>query len=266
MNFNCLPVPLAAKVSGDSGEALVFLHGLLGSSRNWRAIGAMLDDRYRVSLIDLRNHGDSPRTGEFGYDEMACDVGAWIETNLNGEAATVVGHSLGGKAAMRLACVAPNLVKRLVIVDISSQPAPRIWGPVFDAMLSLDLATLKDRKDADAHFDAHGISDSAMRKFLASNLSGMAGSWRWKVGVDALNRSSHNFIGAVLAEGDRYDGPAVLIRGGSSNYAPESDFPVMRAHFPKLEIVTVPNVGHNVHIEAPQTFVETLESFIGKNS
>jgi esterase len=265
MEWKCKPVPLAAKVCGDAGEVVVFLHGLLGSSRNWRAISSMMADRFRVYALDMRNHGESPRTGVFGFDELACDVDAWIRNNLEGASVTLVGHSLGGKAAMRMACRSPELVKRLVLVDISSESAPRRWGPIFEVMLSLDLSTLKNRKEAEAFFESRGIADWGMRKFLASNLDDSGGAWRWKMALDTLAASSENYIGAVLEAGMHYDGPVLLIRGGRSDYAPEKDFPVMRAHFPKLEIETVENAGHNVHIDTPQSFVAKLEAFIARN-
>ena len=262
MNRVSEPVPLAVKSYGDSGMAVVFLHGLLGSSRNWRHIAGMMADRYRVFVPDLRNHGESPRTGAFGFEDLADDVAAWISSNLYGEPVTLVGHSLGGKAAMKLAVISPELVERLVVVDITSEAAPRRWGPVFEAMSSLDLSTLKNRGDAEAHFEKAGFSDWAMRKFLAGNLLLDGGKWRWKVGLAALSESAPNFVRAVLNEGERYDGPTLLLRGKKSGYAPEKDFKAMHAHFPRLEIMTVENAGHNVHIDTPQSFVVALESFI----
>ncbi len=255
-------LPLHHVRRGQGGEAVVILHGLLGSSRNWRGIAAQLAPHLSVYTLDLRNHGSSPHSGPFTLAEMANDLRHWLLEQFHGEATTLVGHSLGGKVAMKLACQEPELVRKLAIVDISSEPAPRRWGQVFAAMQSLDLSQVQERRDAEAHLETAGIADWAFRKFISSSLEQDAeGRWRWKIGLDALAASADQLVCSVLDDGELYEGPTLLIRGGKSDFVPDADLPAMRGHFPNLELVDIEGASHNIHIDAPQQFAETIKTF-----
>jgi pimeloyl-ACP methyl ester carboxylesterase len=256
-------VPLHGETLGGEGRRVVFLHGLLGSGRNWRFVTGRLSKVCRTYALDLRNHGSSPHTPPFTLDDLASDVEAWMTSPEGSGPAILVGHSLGGKTAMRLACRRPDLVEKLVIVDISTETAPRRWGPIFAAMLSIDLAALKTRKDAEDILEAKGIADWGMRKFLTSGLDvDESGRWRWRANVESLNASADAVVAHVLEDGAHYDGPAFLIRGALSDYAPLADIPAMKRHFPALRVETIPGSGHNVHVEAPHQFLDALLGFI----
>jgi esterase len=263
MAIESSPVPLSVQAQGTAGECVVILHGLLGSARNWRSVSSVFAKDRRVYALDLRNHGNSPHTGAFTVDDLAGDVEAWMKANLHDGPTNVVGHSLGGKTAMKLACHRPDLVRRLVVVDITSEPAPRRWGAVFDAMLGIDLLTLRDRKSAEDQLEAAGVSDWPMRKFLASNLEqDNGGAWHWKIGLAALSESALQIVSGFLDPTERYEGPVLLIRGELSEYAPLADLPAMRTHLPNLRVETIPNAGHNVHIDAPHAFIDALRGFL----
>lgn len=254
-------VPLHCEVRGAEGPALVLVHGLLGSSRNWHFIAGELEKRFRVLVPDLRNHGESPHTGPFDIADLAADLGALIEKEAPA-GAYLVGHSLGGKASMRLACERPGLVRRLVIADISSETAPRRWEAHFKAMRELDLAFVTRRADAEKFLESRGIADWGMRKFLSSNLVQEGSAWRWRIGLEALHESAAAITAPSLEPGMRYEGPALLVRGGASDYAPLAEVPAMRTHFPSLRVETIPEVGHNLHIEAPRAFLDAIRGFL----
>jgi esterase len=257
------PVPLHCESRGTDGRRIVMLHGLLGSARNWRFVAAQLGKTCRADALDLRNHGESPHTPPFTLGDLVGDVEAWLEANVHDGPVALMGHSLGGKTAMKLACKRPDLVGRLIVVDISTEPAPRRWGPVFAAMMGIDLGTLKDRKDAEAQLEAKGVSDWALRKFLSSNLAvDESGRWKWKIGVESLNASAEDIVSRVLDEDARYSGPTLLIRGELSLYAPLAEVPAMRAHFPLLRVETIPGAGHNVHIDSPHKFIDAVLGFM----
>jgi len=111
--------PLFHRDLGGAGKpALIVLHGLLGSSRNWQSTGSDLAARYQVWALDLRNHGRSPHEAEMSYEAMVADVIAWMDGQGIARAA-LMGHSMGGKVAMLLACRHPERVERLVVVDIA---------------------------------------------------------------------------------------------------------------------------------------------------
>ena len=103
-----MAVALNFKSEGTSGPFVVILHGLLGSSGNWRSIARKLGETHRVYCLDLRNHGASPHVDTMTYPDMADDVRGFLDEH-GIDAATVVGHSMGGKTAMLLALAAPVL-------------------------------------------------------------------------------------------------------------------------------------------------------------
>ncbi|MGH6942978.1 MAG: alpha/beta fold hydrolase, partial [Geminicoccaceae bacterium] len=132
-----MSVELAHVDFGEAGPPIVILHGLLGSARNWSTIAKRLAPAHRVIAVDLRNHGASPWADEVGYEAMADDVRALL-ARLGLDAPAVVGHSMGGKVAMRLALAHPERVGRLVVVDIAPVAYRRSFGPYVEAMRALD--------------------------------------------------------------------------------------------------------------------------------
>src|SRR5690242_9801993 len=106
------PLQLRAVEQGDAaGPLLVVLHGLFGSAQNWATISKRLAERYRVVAADLRNHGGSPWDDAMSYDAMAEDVIALLRRYAPppGKSTALLGHSMGGKAAMLAALREPAL-------------------------------------------------------------------------------------------------------------------------------------------------------------
>lgn len=249
-------------LGGAGRPPLVILHGMLGSSRNWQTAGRELAERFHVSALDLRNHGSSPHADEMTYGAMADDVIAWLDAQgLN--AVTLLGHSMGGKVAMLLACRQPERVERLVIVDI----APKTYHShahraEFAAMNELDLASLASRAAAETAFERH-VGDWTMRKFLATNLERTGeGRWRWMINLPALTGALPTLEADALAPEARFDGTTLFILGGKSRYVTAADHAAILAHFPRARIETMPDAGHNPHMEARESFVTLLNSLL----
>lgn len=247
---------------GGAGQPpLVILHGLLGSSRNWQTAGRDLAAYFHVFALDLRNHGSSPHADEMSYEAMRDDVLGWMQAQ-GIERATLLGHSMGGKTAMLLACRQPQRVERLVIVDI----APKNYHWVghraeFAAMTELDLAHLKSRAEAELRFEAR-VDDWAMRKFLATNLErGEGGGWRWAINLPVLTAALPVLERSPLRADDRYDGPAKFIVGERSTYVSPDDRGEIRRFFPRAEIETIAGSGHNPHMQAREAFVRSVSGF-----
>jgi esterase len=242
-------------LGGAGRPPLVILHGILGSSRNWQTAGAELAARYHVRALDLRNHGASPHAEATAYEAMAEDVLGWLDAQ-GLDRATLLGHSLGGKVAMLLACRHPERVERLVVVDIAPKDyAADRHREEFAAMNGLDLAGLHSRAEAERRFEAL-VPEWAMRKFLTSNLDRRPdGTWRWVINLPALTRALPDLARNPLAPSDAYAGPARFILGGKSAYVRADDRAAILRHFPAATFEVMADAGHNPHMEARAEFV-----------
>lgn len=249
---------------GGTGPRVVFLHGLFGQGRNFTEVAKALTPDLRSVLVDLPNHGRSAWTEDAGYPEVAEVVATWLRATYDGEPVHLVGHSMGGKVAMVLAQSHPDLVDRLVVVDIS--PATGDGSGEFEHLLGslagVDLAALERRGDADEQLREQ-IADERVRGFLLQNLrSGSRGSgFRWQANLDLL-RGELASIGAFPELTTSFDHPVLWIAGERSDYVRPEHEPVMRRLFPRTRAVTIKGAGHWVHSEKPEAFVSTLRVFL----
>ena len=259
-------VDLFARELGGAGKTpLVLLHGLLGSGRNWQTAGAGLAeaaDGRNVWALDLRNHGKSPWSDEMTYDAMVDDVLAWLDARGLG-AVDLMGHSMGGKVAMALACRRPERVRRLVVVDI----APKNYlshghRAEFAAMNELRLAELATRGEAELKMEGR-VPDWAMRKFLTTNLErGEDGAWRWTVNLPVLTAALTEVESNPLAGGERFAGPVLVVRGGKSRYVADEDVAKIAEYFPAARVETISAAGHNPHMETRAEFCAAVGAFL----
>jgi len=246
-------------LGGVGHPPLILLHGLLGSSRNWQTAGADLASRYHVLALDLRNHGRSPHAEEMSYPAMMEDVLGWMETRQIASA-TVMGHSLGGKVAMLLACRQPARVERLIVVDIAPKDyLSAAHRAEFAAMNELNLSALQSRAEAELRFEGR-VPDWGMRKFLTTNLerdpSGTG--WRWVVNLPVLTANLTRLEKSSLTPADRFDGPTRVIAGGRSSYIDAGDGAKIEQHFPAAKLTVIPEAGHNPHMETREAFVKAV--------
>jgi len=252
-------VNLAARDFGTAGRPpLILLHGLLGSSRNWQTVGRDLSAHFHVYALDLRNHGSSPHADEMSYDVLVADVLAWLD--LNGLASvTLLGHSLGGKVAMSLACRHPERVERLIVVDIAPKDyRSNAHRAEFAAMNELDLSTLRSRGEAELRFEAR-VPDGAMRKFLTTNLDRTdLGGWQWSIPLPALTRALPELEKNPLRSTDRFEAPTHFILGGKSRYVSIADEGTLAPYFPSIRVTRLADAGHNPHMETREAFVHAV--------
>ncbi|HVS52099.1 MAG TPA: alpha/beta fold hydrolase [Opitutaceae bacterium] len=242
-------------LGGAGNPPLVVLHGMLGSSRNWQTAGRDLAEMFHVRALDLRNHGASPHATTMSYEEMMADVLGWLDAQQLARV-TLMGHSMGGKVAMLLACRQPGRVARLIAVDIA--PRNYFWPAHrqnFAAMNELDLADLHSRAEAELRFEAR-VPSFGMRKFLATNLErGADGKWTWQINLPVLTAALPELEKSPLGPDERFNGPTLFVAGEKSNYIEPGDDAAIRRHFPAAKIEVVPGSGHNPHMEAREAFV-----------
>jgi pimeloyl-ACP methyl ester carboxylesterase len=189
---------------------------------------------------------------------MMQDVLAWLDAN-GLHRVTFVGHSMGGKIAMLLACRHPERVERLIAVDIA--PKDYFWAghrQSFAAMNELNLADLNSRTEAELRFEAR-VPSFSMRKFLSTNLERTErGGWRWLINLPVVTAALPMLEKNPLTAADIFSGPSLFIAGGKSNYIELSDHAAIHAHFPAAKISTIPESGHNPHMETRAAFVAAV--------
>lgn len=249
--------------SGGSGPEVIILHGLLGSSRNWQRIMRELAAGCRVIVPDLRNHGVSPH-GPHTIEAMRDDIVRLIETNCDGSP-HLVGHSMGGLAAMAVATSDKAAISSLVVVDIV--PGRRAEGLriILDALMELDLKSINTRADADRAL-SEKILNPAVRQFLLQNLRrNTAGEFEWRSNLPELHRfaAEETF---ELPPRAVYEGPTLVIAGGRSEYKVWEHEELLKTHFPAMILEVFEDAGHWVHMDAPDRFVRRLREWLGAHA
>ncbi len=237
---------------------VLIVHGLFGSARNWGVIAKKLSATRTVISVDMRNHGDSAHLPGHSYFDLASDLADVIRAH--GRSVDVIGHSMGGKAAMVLALTAPELVKRLVVADIAPTAYSHTQMPLVRAMQALDLSQITSRKDADQALAA-AIPEVGVRAFLIQSLDLRADPKRWKLNLDVLADQMPLILGFPEVSG-QFTGPTQFLAGGASDYVtPDSHAKIIQL-FPNAQFDTLPGVGHWLHAEAPGPFLDAVTSFL----
>lgn len=243
------------------GDPIIILHGLFGTLDNWQTIAKQLAENYSVYIIDLRNHGRSPHAEPFDYPTMAADLQTFMESHWIYKA-HIIGHSMGGKVAMQLALDYPDMVTKLVVVDIAPKTYASGHDLIFDALLGLDLKNIKNRKEADAALKVK-IPDFGVRQFLLKNLSKnkTSGFYEWKMNLPVIH-DSYDKILENLDTDDTFDDETLFIKGEKSDYIQDDDLSLLQTYFPDAVLKTVKDAGHWVHAEQPEALLEMVGDFL----
>lgn len=237
---------------------LVIAHGLYGSARNWGVIARRLADVRDVVAVDMRNHGASDWFPTHGYPEMAADLAEVIDS-LGGRA-DLLGHSMGGKAAMQLALTHGACLRRLVVADIAPVAYGHDQTRHVHAMRALDLTDLTTRGEADRRL-SDTIDDPSLRAFFLQSLDLKAQPPRWRLNLDVLEAEMQKIVGWPGTAG-QFDGPTLFLSGANSTYVLPEHRETIRAHFTTARFAKIPDSGHWLHAEKPREFEETVRVFL----
>lgn len=257
-----------------SGDPLIVLHGLYGSSDNWYSIGRELASEMTVYLVDQRNHGHSPHHPVHNYDAMSDDLNGFMERHGINKS-VVLGHSMGGKTALFFGLRHPHKVKKMIIVDISplgynahrDSPESLIHERIINALLSVHPDQIKTRVEADRQLEKT-IAPMPIRQFLLKNLKRTPqGRFQWAMNIQVIADNLPAIYTSIIP-GDFSPGqvmprfPLLFIKGAYSGYIRRRDEEAIRHYFPWAEIETIPGAGHWVHTEQPAAFLSSVRNFL----
>lgn len=247
-----------------SGRPLIILHGLFGSSDNWHSNAQVLGNQFNIFTVDARNHGLSPHCDKMTYQLMAQDVADFMQSQKL-ESAFLMGHSMGGKTAMVVTDQFPQLVEKLIVVDI----APKIYEPqhleLLDAMEKLDVQNCSNRKELDQSLKS-AIPNPAVRQFLLKNVKrNAADEFFWQLNLAAIRENYEN-LNVTTIPAKPVEVPTLFIRGGKSDYILPEDEEVIRSNFLNAKIKTIPGASHWVHTDAPEEFVRVVTKFLSNQT
>lgn len=242
------------------GHPLIILHGLFGSLDNWRTLSKAFAQSFTAFALDQRNHGRSPHSEVFTYQAMTADLREFM-ARQELTSAYILGHSMGGKVAMQFALTHPDMVDKLIVVDIAPKVYPPGHDDVFAALYSFDPATLRSRQEADTALAQH-LPDPALRQFLLKNLERSdSGSFNWRINLDGIRRNYYEMLKTFAANG-QFRKPTLFIRGADSGYIRDTDVVTIKEIFPAAELITIPDTGHWVHAEVPREFAQVVSHFL----
>ena len=242
-----------------AGVPLLIAHGLFGTGRNWGVLAKRISTNRQVVTVDMRNHGDSFRAISNTYADMAADLADVIES-LGGQA-DVLGHSMGGKAAMVLALSRSNLVRKLIVADIAPVAYGHSQSDKIAAMKAVDLSVVTRRRDADVQL-AETIKDAALRAFLLQSLTLSVEGAGWKLNLDALEAAMADIIGFPDV-GAVHNGETLFLSGGDSDYVQATDYARILTLFPNAKFEQIEGAGHWLHAQKPREFEAAVSGFLG---
>ena len=235
---------------------LLIVHGLYGSARNWGVIAKRLSEDRQVLAVDMRNHGLSPWYETHSYPDMADDL-ARVLDGLDGPF-DVLGHSMGGKAAMVLALTRPELVNRMIVADIAPVTYSHSQGHFIDAMKAVDLNKIERRSDAAEQLE-QVVDDPTLITFFTQSLD--VKEKQWRLNLDVLARDMPNILSFPDVSGE-FDKPTLFLSGANSDYVKRDYRSDIKALFPQAQFAKIPRAGHWLHAEKPREFQAAVRTWL----
>lgn len=251
------------RLGPEQGRPLLLLHGLLGSGDNLLPLAQGLAERSPISLPDLPGHGQSPRSPQLkdlSLESLAAELLAHADS-LGWQRFGILGHSLGGRLAMRLALDHPQRVERILVGDMAPREYPPLFPHVFEALHETSLAGLQGRRELDQAL-AGKISDAGLRAFLLKSLQrNAAGELSWRFDLEGLEQARPSYRQALQG---RYEGPALFVRGGRSDYVRSEDAGLIASLFPQARIASLEEAGHWLHVDDFEAFLGLARAFFAQ--
>ena len=253
--------PLVNYQQKGQGPDVLLIHGLFGSLENLNMVAKGLIDNYRVTSIDVRNHGNSFHENNMSYSELALDVSRLLD-HLKIENTHVLGHSMGGKIVMEFAINFPKRTNKLIVADIAPVEYPPHHKKIIAGLQSIDFSLVHKRKDADDQLASY-VEDSGVRQFLLRNLSNHEGVFNFKCNLDFIAQCYPQIMKAYQGN-NKFNGETLFIKGGNSDYI-KSEY---RSHIAKLlpnsTAKIIQGAGHWLHAEKTVAFNKIVLDFLSE--
>ena len=238
---------------------VIIIHGLFGSTANWRSFARKLAVTRPVIVVDLRNHGRSPHADSNTYVDMVADLIELCD-QLAIDKAVFCGHSMGGKVGMLLAHKHPQRVERLLVLDIAPVKYQHSHAPFLQGLMNIDLSVLKSRSEADRAL-RNVITDTPTRLFLLQSLTGSPGNYKWRINIPVL----YEFMETIMdfpEQTTRFDAPTLFLHGELSNYVLQEHRAKIEQMFSHPQFQSIEGAGHWLHAEQPDLVLLAVREFI----
>lgn len=252
------------KFGEEGNQPIIILHGIFGTSDNWFSYARRLSQEgFLVYTVDQRNHGQSPHSDNFNYLALTDDLFDFIDEHEI-EDPIILGHSMGGKVAMRFALENPQLVNKLIVVDISL----KAYGPrkqhksIIQAMNSVDLSKVRNRKEVEDQI-SRLVPEVRIRQFILKNLNRKEkDEFEWRINIPGIEKNLDQLFDGIDTI-TKFEKPTLFVKGGNSDYILLEDYEQIRYNFPNAEIITIADASHWVHVESPERFYQLSMGFAG---
>jgi pimeloyl-ACP methyl ester carboxylesterase len=254
---------ISYEVQGD-GPAVLLGHSLLFDGRMWDAVVPTLARSYRVYNIDARAHRHSTTTGRFTLEDLADDWLALLD-HEGIDRALLVGLSMGGMTAMRLALRAPHRVAAMALLDTSADPEPPVERRMYRAIAELQrLVRIGPLIDAIVARRMFGATTRRDRPDVVAR--GIA------IVRDKEPRALYPGVRAVVDRGSiakhlkSIHTPTLVIVGDEDLATPPVRSERIAARIPGAELIRIPGAGHLSAMEQPEAVTAALEPFLREHA
>ena len=252
-------------IGDDSSPKLIFLHGMMGRGKNWQSIAKNFSKTFQCLTFDQRGHGESIKP-ESGYhlENYAQDLKQILDDLAWAEPIYLVGHSMGGRVALFFASCYPELVKKLVIVDIG--PTSN-WDSMLGILDKMNFVPVpfSSRQEARSFMDEQfwpRYKSKMLTEFFYSNLVKKEDNYDWVFSPDAIRQTLEaSRLADYWLEFKDLSMGTLLIRGGESLDLSQEDFDKVVENNVNINGQVVEGAGHWVHAEKPLETMGLIRDF-----
>lgn len=249
------------------GDDIVLIHGLFGSLENLNMVAKYLAQFYRVTSVDVRNHGESFHFNDMAYSELAKDIIQLLD-HLDITRCHLLGHSMGGKIAMQTALEYGHRINKLIVADIAPVQYPAHHEKIISGLQAIDLSIVNKRIDADKQLRNY-VDELGVRQFLLRNLAMTSeGKFAFRCSLDYISQCYGQIMQANALDsntGQVFTGQTLFIKGGNSNYILAEHQQAIAKLLPNAKAKIIQGAGHWLHAEKTTAFNKIVTDFLQAN-